>query len=63
MEDQISTWSLDCRALSREDMYRAGELPDHHRDPIDRLLVAVAINATILTPDDAIHAYRVSWRW
>ena len=52
---ESQTWSL-CRALGREDMYRAGELPDHHRDPFDRLLVAAAIraNAIILTPDDAV---------
>ena len=31
IESQIAAWSLDCRALGREDMYRAGELPHHHR--------------------------------
>ena len=65
IESQIATWSLDCRALGREDIYRAGELPYHHRDPFDRLLVSAAINAkaTILTPDDAVRAYPVSCRW
>ena len=65
IESQITAWSLDCRALGREDMYRAGELPHHHPDPFDRLLVAAAIraNATILTPDDAVHRYPVSCRW
>lgn len=65
IETQIAAWSLDCRALSREDIYRAGELPHYHRDPFDRLLVSVAINAnaTILTPDDAIRTYPVSCRW
>ena len=40
-------------------------LPHHHRDPFDRLLVATALNlnATILTPDQAIHRYPVSYRW
>ena len=33
IESQIAAWLLDCRALGREDMYRAGELPHHHRDP------------------------------
>ena len=65
IESQIAAWSLDCRALGREDVYRAGELPHHHRDPFDRLLVATAIraNAIILTPDDAVHRYPVSCRW
>jgi PIN domain nuclease of toxin-antitoxin system len=65
IERQLSAWGLDCRALRRGDIYLAGELPEHHRDPFDRLLVAVAINcgATILTPDSAIQRYPVSSRW
>ena len=65
IESQIAAWKLDCRPINRADIYRAGELPDHHRDPFDRLLIAVALNhkATILTPDKAIHQYPVSYRW
>ena len=65
IEEQISAWSLECRALARDDIYRAGELPGHHRDPFDRLLVAAALNgnATILTPDKAVQQYPVSCRW
>ena len=64
-EEQTSTWELDCLPLSRSDIYLAGELPEHHQDPFDRLLVATALNAgaTLLTPDAAIQAYAVSWRW
>jgi PIN domain nuclease of toxin-antitoxin system len=65
IEQQLATWGLDCRPLTREDIYRAGELPEYHRDPFDRLLVAIAINrgATILTPDTAIRRYPVGTRW
>ena len=65
VETQIATWSLDCQPISRTDIYRSGELPEHHRDPFDRLLIATALNlnATILTPDKAIHQYPVSYRW
>ena len=65
IEQQIAAWSLDCLSLKRTDIYRASELPAHHRDPFDRLLVAAALgaNATILTPAEAIHAYPVSCRW
>ncbi|MCY4485309.1 MAG: type II toxin-antitoxin system VapC family toxin [Spirochaetaceae bacterium] len=65
IERQIARWELDCLGLTRQDIYRASELPVHHRDPFDRLLVAVAIGAgaTLLTPDDAIHDYPVSCRW
>ena len=65
LERQIDAWGLDCLSLRRTDIYRASELPAHHRDPFDRLLVAAALgsNATILTPDEAIRRYPVSCRW
>jgi PIN domain nuclease of toxin-antitoxin system len=39
-----------------------GELPDFHRDPFDRILVAQALveDLTILTADKAIARYKVS---
>ncbi|MCY4438660.1 MAG: type II toxin-antitoxin system VapC family toxin [Deltaproteobacteria bacterium] len=65
LEHQIGAWGLDCLGLKRGDIYRASELPTHHRDPFDRLLVAAALgaNATILTPDEAVRQYPVSCRW
>ncbi len=65
LEHQIGAWGLDCLGLKRADIYRASELPTHHRDPFDRLLVAAALgaNATILTPDEAVRQYPVSCRW
>ena len=65
LEGQIDAWGLECLSLSRTDVYRASELPAHHRDPFDRLLVAAALeaNATILTPDEAVCQYPVSCRW
>lgn len=65
VETQIAAWALDCLPLNRAEIYRAGELPAYHRDPFDRLLVGTALNAnaTILTPDEAIHQYPVSYRW
>jgi PIN domain nuclease of toxin-antitoxin system len=65
VERQTSVWSIRFLPISREHMYRASELPGHHRDPFDRLLVAAALaeGATILTPDPAIHRYPVSWLW
>ncbi len=40
---------------------RAGELPPHHRDPFDRLLVAQAQieRLALLTADAQLHAYDV----
>jgi PIN domain nuclease of toxin-antitoxin system len=42
-----------------------GELPDHHRDPFDRLLVAQARvdGATVLTGDAQIARYSVPTAW
>ena len=40
-------------------------LPFIHRDPFDRLLIATALseNLTIITADDNIHKYNLSWVW
>jgi len=40
-------------------------LPFHHRDPFDRLLVATAKveGMTILTADENVREYDVSWIW
>ena len=62
---QAQAWGITAWALTRDDIYRATELPDHHRDPFDRLLVAAALNheAPIITPDASVHAYPVSCCW
>jgi len=40
-------------------------LPLIHRDPFDRLIIATAIseNMTIITIDENIHKYDISWLW
>ena len=40
-------------------------LPDHHRDPVDRMLVAHAIHAdlTIITADETVRRYPVRTLW
>jgi len=65
VERQTAIWAIRALPLLREHMYRTCELPEHHRDPFDRLLIAAALaaGATIVTPDPAIHRYPVSWRW
>jgi PIN domain nuclease of toxin-antitoxin system len=44
---------------------RAGELPPHHRDPFDRMLVAQAQleSLTLLTADSAFGKYDVTVHW
>lgn len=48
-------------AISSEHAERAGDLPLHHRDPFDRMLVAQAQveNLTIVTRDEHFAAYDV----
>jgi PIN domain nuclease of toxin-antitoxin system len=45
--------------------WEAGRLPDHHRDPFDRVLVAQArVEAlTLLTADEQLRAYGVPCVW
>ena len=63
--EQVRTWSLDRLPIEPEHLYRAVELPELHRDPFDRLLVAQALahNATLVTPDPAIAQYPVAVVW
>ncbi len=65
IESQARTWRLEQFQIAREDIYRSAELPAHHRDPFDRLLVGVTLNrnATLITPDTAIREYPVSTCW
>ncbi|MGO8768973.1 type II toxin-antitoxin system VapC family toxin [Mycobacterium sp.] len=41
---------------------RTADLPDHHRDPFDRVLIAQAqlLDLTIITADDQLSAYDVT---
>ncbi len=51
--------------ITHEHSLQVGDLPDHHHDPFDRLLVAQAQveNLTLLTADPQIKAYpsRIHW--
>ena len=59
--------SLGFRSLSvtREHACRSGELPPHHRDPFDRLLVAQAQleGLALVSRDPALRAYDVAVEW
>ncbi len=52
--------SIDWLPISPEDAMAVGELPWHHRDPFDRLLVAQASSGyTLVTHDRQIEAYDI----
>jgi PIN domain nuclease of toxin-antitoxin system len=52
-------------AISIEHAASVEHLPFHHRDPFDRLLIAQALSesASLVTADDAMHAYDVPILW
>ena len=57
----------DVYILQIEDEYlsKLSELPYIHKDPFDRLLISTALteNLTIITIDENIQKYNVSWIW
>lgn len=65
IEEQSLRWGVAWLAVERTHHYRATELPRHHRDPFDRLLVAQAIERglTIATPDAHVQKYPVATLW
>ncbi len=47
--------------ITHEHVFTAGELPAHHRDPFDRMLIAQAVSEqmTLLTADHVLQKYKV----
>jgi PIN domain nuclease of toxin-antitoxin system len=56
---------IESLPLDEEATLHVAKLPDLHRDPFDRMLVAQAIASglVLLTPDDAIREYPVRTLW
>jgi len=52
-------------SVEREYLRQIPALPNHHKDPFDRLLVATAVaeGMTLVTIDENIHMYDVPWLW
>jgi PIN domain nuclease of toxin-antitoxin system len=65
----ITQWMAEVRIgalpILHAHALRAGELPPHHRDPFDRLLIAQAQieGLTVLTADRAFAKYDVPVHW
>ena len=58
----LERFALAALAMTPEHAWAAGQLPRHHRDPFDRMLVAQAQieGLTIVTRDPHIARYQVS---
>jgi PIN domain nuclease of toxin-antitoxin system len=62
---QRAAHGIEALAVDEESALRVAKLPDLHRDPFDRMLVAQALvgNLAILTPDASIGEYPVRTLW
>ncbi len=62
---QRTAHGLESLAVDEESALHVAKLPDLHRDPFDRMLVAQAIvgGLVLLTPDDHIRQYPVRTLW
>ena len=51
--------------IENEYLEKLSELPFIHKDPFDRMIISTAISEdlTIITVDDNIQKYNVSWIW
>lgn len=65
LEAAIESAGFTKRTILFADVRRMAELPAHHRDPFDRILVAQAIEegAPIVTRDPQIARYQVQVVW
>jgi PIN domain nuclease of toxin-antitoxin system len=57
----LRSWAIRPLNITHEHALRAGELPAHHRDPFDRLLIAQSLSEqmTLLTADRVFQKYEV----
>jgi PIN domain nuclease of toxin-antitoxin system len=57
----LRVWAVRALEITHEHALCAGELPIHHRDPFDRMLIAQAISEqmTLLTTDRVLQKYKV----
>ncbi len=56
---------IETLALEENAILKLSQLPNHHNDPFDRMLVCQAIThgLTVLTPDHHINQYPVPTSW
>jgi len=62
---QRAAHGIEPLPVDEEAALHVAKLPDLHRDPFDRMLVAQALvgGLVLLTPDDPIHQYPVRTLW
>ncbi len=65
VQRQVSTWDIQTLSLSPEVLFLSAELPWHHRDPFDRLIIATAKmhDLPVVTADSIFVDYGIQVIW
>lgn len=63
--DDLNSTDITILQIENEYLKRLTTLPQIHKDPFDRLLIATTLveDLTIITADENIHKYDVKWLW
>ncbi|MDR1736140.1 MAG: type II toxin-antitoxin system VapC family toxin [Oscillospiraceae bacterium] len=61
----LTSTNIEILQIENEYLKRLLSLPEIHKDPFDRLLIATALveNLIIVTADENIQKYSVPWLW
>lgn len=64
-EKELANNRFELLPIKTTHIAQSAQLPMHHRDPFDRLLIAQAKveELTLVTVDELIHKYDCSWLW
>ena len=65
IEEQCDIWGITALPLSHDVIYVSAELPGHHKDPFDRLIIATSIThkLPVVTSDRFFEKYGVEVVW
>lgn len=65
VEDELKRNQIELLSINLAHIYALSDLPNHHRDPFDRLLIAQAINEelAIVSIDEKFDRYQVKRLW
>jgi PIN domain nuclease of toxin-antitoxin system len=63
--DQVARWGLTELPLTAEALFRGSELPPHHKDPFDRVILGQAEmhGFQVVSPDSEFPAYGIPLVW
>ena len=64
-DEAVSTYLLEVLPVTDADFYQAVQLPEHHPDPLDRIIIyqAMRLGCTIVTYDSQFEGYGLKLLW